>query len=318
MTTRSILVTGATGFVGTALCRELTHRGLFVRKAVRAGTYPDDADCYGISDITRESAWLDALRNVDTVIHLIARTHVLDDRSADPIAAYHSINVLGTVALARQAVACGVRRLIFLSSIKVNGESTAGAPYSDSSPPAPEDGYGLSKWEAENELLRIANTSTLETVILRPPLIYGAGVKGNFLRLMNTVARGIPLPFASIQNQRSLIYVGNLVDAIVACIDNPVAVGQTYLVSDGVDFSTPMLVRKLAAALDVTPRLLPVPVALISGAASLLGKRATAMRITGSLRIDSSRIRRDLGWKAKFAPDQGFSATAQWYYQQQK
>ena len=313
MNHRTILVTGASGFVGATLCNELTHRGFGVRKAVRLGTHTDDPGCYGISDITHESAWWKALLNVDTVIHLIARTHMLDDTSADPLAAYRHINVLGTTALAHAAVTAGVRRMIFLSSIKVNGESTTTVPYSENDVPKPEDGYGISKWEAERELLHIAKASALQTVILRPPLIYGPGVKGNLLRLLGTIARGVPLPLASVQNQRSLIYLGNLVDAIAACIDAPTVVGKTYLVSDGVDLSTPMLIRKLAAGLEITPRLLPFPVALLNGAARLLGKESTAMRITGSLQVDSSRIQHDLGWQPKFTPDQGLSATGQWY-----
>jgi nucleoside-diphosphate-sugar epimerase len=314
---RLILVTGATGFVGTALCHALSQQGYRIRRAVRSGPHAAVENAYPISDMTQEAAWQQALQGVSAVIHLAARTHVLDDRSADPLAEYRKVNVQITNALARQAAANGVRRLVFLSSIKVNGESTAVAPYAESDLPAPEDAYGISKLEAERALEQIAKTTGLETVILRPPLVYGPQVKGNFLRMLGAVSRGMPLPFASVNNRRSLIYVGNLVDAIITCINAPAAAGKTYLLSDGEDIASPVLIGKLAAAMGKSARLLPCPPALLMLGATMFGKQAAAARLLGSLRVDSTRIRRELGWQPRYSLDQGLSATAQWYHQSQ-
>jgi nucleoside-diphosphate-sugar epimerase len=314
---RLVLVTGATGFVGTALCDVLSKQGYRVRRAVRSAPQAAAEDTCLIRDMTQAVAWQQALQDVSVVIHLAARSHVLADHSADPLAEYRKVNVLGTTALARQAAASGVRRLIFLSSIKVNGESTRATPFSEEDTPAPEDAYGISKLEAEQSLQPIAKTTGLETVILRPPLVYGPRVKGNFLRMLGAIARGMPMPLASINNQRSLIYVGNLVDAIMTCIDAPAAAGKTYLLSDGEDISTPALIGKLAHAMGKSPRLLPCPPALLTLGASMLGKQAAAARLTGSLQIDSTRIRRELGWQSRCTLDQGLSATAQWYHQAQ-
>ncbi len=314
MTYPLVLVTGATGFVGAALCAALATQGFRVRRAVR-GARPDLESTCVVGDITRDMQWRPALQDVTVVLHLAARTHVLHDRSADPLAEYRKVNVHGTTALARQAAASSVRRVVFLSSIKVNGESTQAAPFSETDTPAPEDPYGISKLEAEQALQHIAKTTGLEAVILRPPLVYGPQVKGNFLRMLGAIARGMPMPLASIDNQRSLIYVGNLVDAIIACIDAPAVVGKTYLVSDGEDISTPTLIGKLAASMGKAARLLPCPPALLTLGAAMLGKQAAVARLTGSLQIDSSCIRRELGWQPRYSLDQGLSATAQWYYQ---
>ena len=310
-----ILVTGATGFVGTALCEALPKQGFRIRRAVRSGPHAAVENACPISDMTQAADWQQALQDVNVVIHLAARTHVLDDRSADPLAEYRKVNVQITNALARQAAANGVRRLVFLSSIKVNGESTATAPFCESSLPAPEDAYGISKLEAEQALEQIAKTTGLETVILRPPLVYGPQVKGNFLRMLGAVSRGLPLPLASVNNRRSLIYIGNLVDAIMTCIDAPAAAGKTYLLSDGEDIATPVLIGKLAAAMGKSARLLPCPPALLMLGATMLGKRAADARLLGSLRVDSSRIRRELSWQPRYTLDQGLNATAQWYHQ---
>ena len=310
-----ILVTGATGFVGTALCEALPQQGYRIRRAVRSGSHATLENACLISDMTLGADWQQALQDVNVVIHLAARTHILDDRSADPLAEYRKVNVQITNALARQAAANGVRRLVFLSSIKVNGESTVAAPFSESSLPAPEDAYGISKLEAEQALEQIAKTTGLETVILRPPLVYGPQVKGNFLRMLGAISRGLPLPLASVNNCRSLIYLGNLMDAIMTCVDAPAAAGKTYLVSDGEDISTPALIGKLATAMNKRPRLLPCPTALLTMGAALLGKRPTVARLTGSLRVDSSRIRRELLWQPRYTLDQGLTATAQWYHQ---
>ena len=318
MGSRTILVTGASGFVGQVLCSRLTQAGFAVHQAGRSAPADTTAHHHQVGDYTQEAAWASALPGIDVVIHLAARTHVLSDHGTDALDAYRAINVRGTTALARQAAACGVRRLIFMSSIKVNGESTLVRPFSENDAPAPEDAYGLSKWEAEQAVREVAARTGLETVILRPPLVYGPGVKGNFLRLLNAITHGLPLPFASINNQRSLIYLGNLVDAITACLDTPAAAGETFLLSDGEDVSTPQLIRKMATALNKSARLWPCPAALLNLGATLLGKRDTGLRLTGSLCADSTRIRQTLGWQPVFTLDQGLALTAQWYHRSQK
>lgn len=315
---RRILVTGASGFVGRALLARLLDSGHPVRAALRLST-PDcaAAEQAVVGNIGPDTDWPQALIDVDCVVHLAARTHVLDDDSADPLTAYRDINVLGSIRLAQQAIAAGVRRLVFLSSVKVNGESTTTHPFAETDTPAPLDAYGITKLEAENALRRMGAESGMEVVILRPPLVYGPGVKGNLLRLLDLISRGMPLPLASVRNQRSLIYVDNLADAIVSCVVKPEAAGATYLVSDGEDISTPGLIGKLAAAMGKSPRLLPCPPALLRLGARMLGKPAVALRLTGSLTVDSSRIRRELGWQPRYSLDQGLNATAQWYHQRQ-
>jgi len=223
------------------------------------------------------------------------------------------VNVKATERLARMAAASGVKRFIFMSSIKVNGERTFDRSFTDADSPRPEDAYGISKWEAEQALARIAKETGLELVVLRAPLVYGPGVKGNFLRLMRLIARGAPLPFASVANRRSLVYVGNLVDAISACIEVPAAAGNTYLVSDGEDVSTPELIRALAAALGVPLRLFPLPPAVLKISGALVGKRGAIDRLTQSLQVDSSRIRAGLGWRPRFTLTEGIEQTARWY-----
>lgn len=311
-----ILVTGASGFVGQALLARLQEVDRPVRAALRnSASISTATEQIVVGDIGPDTKWQQALEGVGCVVHLAARTHMLDDDSADSLTAYRNINVLGSVRLAQQAIATGVRRIVFLSSVKVNGESTVTRPFIEADAPAPLDPYGITKLEAEIALRGISNESGIEIVILRPPLVYGPGVKGNLLRLLDLISRGIPLPLGSIKNRRSLVCVANLADAIVSCIDAPEAAGATYMVSDGENISTPMLIRKLAAAMNRTSRLLPCPPALISLAARLIGKSAIASRLTGSLTVDSSRIRRELGWQPRYTLDQGLEATAQWYHQ---
>ncbi|MDP2239865.1 MAG: SDR family oxidoreductase [Burkholderiales bacterium] len=309
-----ILITGASGFVGQALCALLAQRGQHVRRVLRGVRPPDGAaDNVIVCDIDATTTWDAALRGVDTVMHLAARTHFILEKGKDAHEAYRKTNVEGTRQLAEQASRFGIRRFMYLSSIKVNGEHTVDRPFAETDTPHPEDAYGLTKWEAEQALWQIAADTGMEVVVLRPPLVYGPGVKGNFLALMKAIRRGLPLPLASVRNRRSLIYVGNLADAILTCIESPAAPGNTYLVSDGDDVSTPELLRLLAAALDVPARLLPCPTGLLRFGGALFGKSGEIARLTGSLQIDSSKIRRELGWRPRLSLASGLEQTARWY-----
>lgn len=313
---RAFLVTGATGFVGHPLCGELVLNKFGVCGAVWIAEAPNNlpagVQAALIESIGPDTDWSGALTGIDTVIHLAARVHVMNEASDDPLSVYRQINVAGTESLARQAVANGVQRLVFLSSVKVLGEETD-APYSEQNYPVPQDPYGVSKLEAENILHKIAEESGLEVVIIRPPLVYGPDVKANFRKLLGMVQRGLPLPFASINNRRSLIYLGNLIDVIITCATHPQAAGQTFLVSDGEDVSTPKLIRQVAIALDRPARLIPFPTTLMRLAGKLTGKSMAVDRLLGSLVVDSGKIRRELGWKPPFTMAEGLAATATWY-----
>ncbi len=311
-----VLVTGASGFVGRSLCDALLRKGHSEYSIVPAVRSPRGlpGECV-VGEIDGKTDWREALHGVHAVVHLAARVHVMNDRVADPLTIFRSVNTEGTLHLARQCVAAGVRRFVFISSIKVNGEERA-APYTEADTPAPEDAYAISKWEAEQGLRQIAAQTGLEVVILRLPLVYGPGVRANFLALLRAVARGIPLPLGAISNQRSLIYVGNLVDAILRCLEHPAAAGQTFLVSDGEAVSTPELVRCMAAALGRPARLVTLPVPLLWLATTLAKKSALVTRLAGSLSIDSSAIRRELSWTPPFTLDEGLRETAAWYANQ--
>ncbi len=312
---KRFLVTGANGFVGKPLCAELLRRGESVIAALRsASAVAEGLDEIVVGEIGGDTDWRDALRDVDVVIHLAARVHVMKDTAADPLAEFLKVNLSGTENLARQAVQAGVKRLVYVSSVKVNGESTvANHPYSESDQPAPQDPYGISKWRAEQALQRIAHKTGLEVVIVRPPLVYGAGVKGNFISLMSAINKGLPLPLAGAKNLRSLLYVGNLVDALVACATHTKAAGQTYLLSDGEDVSIGMLVEKIAAALGRKNHSFYFSPSLLRAAAGVVGKSAQADRLFGPLRVDSQKIRSELGWHPPFTLQQGIGATADWY-----
>jgi nucleoside-diphosphate-sugar epimerase len=307
-----ILVTGSNGFVGRAVCAEAAVRDHAVRQAIRAAA-TTAADC-AVGNIDAQTDWHAALQGVDVVIHLAARVHVMQETATDPLAAFREVNTAGTENLARQAAEMGVKRLVYVSSIKVNGESTApGQAFCEDEEMLPQDPYGLSKWEAEQALHRVSAETGLEVVVVRPPLVYGPGVKGNFAQMLRVLQRGIPLPLTSVRNLRSLLYVGNLVDALLLCATHSAAAGRTYLVSDGEDVSTPDLLRRLGAALGRPARLFPFPAGLLRGAATLLGRRGQAERLLGSLRIDSGRIRRELDWQPPFTVQQGLQRTTQWY-----
>ena len=315
--TIKLLITGANGFVGKALCAELLQQGQSVRAAVRSANTPiENLEAAAVGSIDGETDWTAALHGVDVVIHLAARVHVMRDTVADPLAEFRSVNTAGTERLARMAARARVKRFVFLSSIKVNGEETGAIPFSEQNAPDPQDPYAISKWEAEQALHRIAAETGMEVVVLRCPLVYGPGVKGNFLRLMQAVDRGIPLPLALADNRRSLVYLGNLIDAIIACLERGEAAGKTYLVSDGEDVSTAQLITQMARALDRPARLWPCPVGLIKFAGRVTGKSDEVARLLGSLCIDSSKIRHELGWTPAYTLAQGLAETAAWYRRQ--
>ncbi|NOU01597.1 MAG: SDR family oxidoreductase [Gallionella sp.] len=312
---KKVLVTGATGFVGRVLCKELRHRGFQVRAAVRSLDLSiEGIESVVVGEIAGGTSWRDALRDVDVVIHLAARVHVMKDEAADPLSEFLKVNVSGTENLARQAAQAGVKRLVYVSSIKVNGDSTTGSqPFSESNQPNPQDPYGISKWRAEQALQRIAQETGLEIVIVRPPLVYGAGVKGNFISLMTAIDKDVPLPLAGAKNLRSLLYVGNLADALIVCAAHPDAAGQTYLLSDGEDISTAMLVKKIATALGRKSRSFYFPPGLLRAAAGVLGRSAQVERLFGSLQVNNQKIRNELSWCPPFTLEQGLRATAGWY-----
>ena len=311
----TVLVTGANGFVGSALCAEAIRRGSHVKGATRSACeLPVGVESTIIDSIDDETNWVDALYGVDVVIHLAARVHVMKDVSVDPLAEFRKINVAGTEQLARCAAESGAKRFVYVSSIKVNGEQTSATqPFTELDEANPQDPYGVSKWQAELALHRIALETGLELVIVRPPLVYGPGVKGNFAQMLKVLAKGIPLPLASVRNLRSLVYVENLVDALILCATHPAAAGQTYLVSDGEDISTPDLLRQLGVAMGHPARLFPCPPALLKLAGRLTGKGEQVERLLGSLRVDSSKIRRELNWTPPYTLEQGLRATAAWY-----
>lgn len=308
----NMLITGANGFVGSTLCKEAWLRGYLVSGVTRSfsALLPPNTKRNVIDNISDVTDWTLALDGCDVVIHLAARVHVMREIADNPLAEFRKLNVAGTEHLARSAVAAGVKRLIYVSSIKVNGEETCNdQAYTEQSSPAPQDPYGISKWEAEQALHRVAKETGLEIVIVRPPLVYGPNVKGNFAQMISVVRRGVPLPFASVNNKRSLIYVKNLVDALILCATHPAASGNTYLVSDGEDISTSDLLRKLALSMGRRPRLFLFPIFLLKLAAKVLGKSDQVDRLLGSLQVDSSKIRRELGWVAPFSLSDGLKAT---------
>ncbi|MET0027163.1 MAG: SDR family oxidoreductase [Candidatus Thiodiazotropha sp.] len=292
-----LLVTGANGFVGRQLCPDLVTRGHEIRAALRR-VEPGGpvADQVAVGDIDGNTDWGAALEGVEAVIHLAGRAHVMQETTDDPLGLYRQVNVAGSRRLAQQAAAAGVRRLIYLSSIKVNGERTGERPFRETDTPAPEDAYGISKWEAEQALQDVAAKTGLELVILRPVLIYGPGVKGNLLRLSGLIRRGIPLPLKSVHNRRSLLGMGNLLDFLHLCLTHPAAAGEVFLVSDGIDLSTPQLIREMSEAMGLKPRLWPFPTILLSGLAGLLGRSAEVERLCGNLQVDIGKSARLLGW----------------------
>ncbi len=312
----SILVTGATGFVGSSLVDRLSDDGIFpvriaLRDSIAIGQRRLDTPIV-VGDLRPDTKWGSALDGVKTVVHLAARVHVMRETATDSLAEFRRVNVAGTVNLAQQAISAGVQRFVFVSSIKVNGESTSrGKPYHPDDPPAPIDSYGISKYEAEAELRRLAAVSGMEVVIIRPTLVYGPGVKANFQAMIRWLWRGIPLPLAAVKgNRRSLVSLDNLVDLIVTCIDHPAAANQTFLVSDGETLSTAALLQRMGGALGRPARLIPVPLSLLRLGATWLGKPGVAQRLCGSLEVDISKTRELLGWVPPITVDEGLRRTA--------
>lgn len=308
-----VLITGASGFVGSQLLSVMRSSGLSikVRSAFRLQPKKLVEDYVVVGNIGPLTDWTNALSGVDVVIHLAARVHVMKDVSIDPLTEYRLVNVEGTLNLVRQAAMAGVQRFIFLSSIKVNGEETVnGEVFSEISVPHPVDPYGISKYEAEEGLRMICKQAGMEYVIIRPPLIYGPGVKANYLKLIQAVKKGFPLPFGCIKNKRSILALGNLIDFIILAITDPRAANQIFLLSDGQDLSSKELVANIALALGVDPRILPVPIFFLKISGILLGKRALIERLLGSLQIDSSKARELLTWTPPFTIMEGvFMAT---------
>ena len=310
-----VLVTGGNGFVGQSLCQQLLQQDYFVRTAIRDfnKTVPASEKVL-IGNLDANTDWSLALQDIQVVIHLAARVHVMKETSSDALAEFRKVNVEGTLNLARQAVQAGVSRFIYLSSIKVNGEQTSDEmPYTPEDEPNPVDPYGISKQEAEKALRQLALETGLKVVIIRPPLIYGPSVKANVQSMMRIIDKNVPLPLAAINNKRSLVALDNLIDLILTCIKHPAAVNQTFLVSDGHDLSTPELLKRMAVALGKRAYLLPIPTVLLVSVATMLGKKAIAQRLCGSLQVDISKSRELLGWQPPLCVDDALDKVAQSY-----
>lgn len=318
-----IFVTGATGFLGNHLICYLHKKHTYdlsaAVRSVSTVTMPVGVNTHRVAGLCADTAWKTVLQSVDVVVHCAARVHVMDDTSIDPLAEFRKVNVEGTLRLAREAVEAGVKRFIFISSIKVNGEETLpGAPYTADDTPKPLDPYGVSKMEAERGLMELAEKVDMDVVIIRPVLVYGAGVRANVLTMMRWLSRGIPLPLGAIHNRRSLVALDNLSDLIATCVWHPAAANQVFLVSDGEDLSTTDLLRRMALSLGTSARLLPVPTGLLKIAATLIGKSSFSQRLCGSLQVDISKTRLLLGWSPCVSVDKGLAVTALHYLEQTK
>jgi nucleoside-diphosphate-sugar epimerase len=292
-----ILITGVSGFVGKVLLKRLTQDHLAVRSVLRQQNQNfNQIEHLLMPSMSESSDWRNALEGCDVVIHLAARVHVMDEDSEDPLSEFRKTNVALTTNFARQAAALGVKRFIFLSSVKVNGEVSKGKKFNESQDANPQDAYAISKWEAEEALRNLSKKTDMEVVIIRPPLVYGPGVKANFLKMMRYLQRGVPLPLGSIQNKRSLVGLNNLVDFIVTCITHPKAANQTFLISDNHDISTSDLLRLISKVMDKRARLIPIPSKLLFWLFSMIGRGDFAERLLGSLEVDISKAKKLLSW----------------------
>ncbi|WP_420538103.1 UDP-glucose 4-epimerase family protein [Marinobacter vinifirmus] len=302
-----MLLTGATGFVGSRVAERLSaDSGLEVTCAVRRPGLITCTREVQVGDLGPSTDWLPAVDGQDVVIHTAARAHVMKDEATDPVEEYRRVNVEGTLSLALQAAAAGVRRFIFVSSIKVNGEQTPiNEPFTENDAAGPVDAYGISKMEAEEGLQEIAEKTGMELVIIRPPLVYGPGVKGNFANMIKIVERGWPLPLGAVNNKRSMVALDNLVSLISVCVDHPAAANQVFLAGDGEDVSTAELLRGIGRAMGKPIRLIPVPAQLLILAASIIGKKSIALRVLGSLQVDIAKARALLDWEPPLSMDEG-------------
>ncbi len=310
-----VLITGANGFLGVALLEKFLENQMTfeIVAAVRSNSYDFkiSVNHVVVGDIDETNDWCEVLSNCEVIIHLAARVHVMQDAALDPLAEFRHVNVGGTLNLARQAAAAGVRRFVFVSSVKVNGEATQiGMPFRADGVSEPLDAYGVSKMEAEKGLRQIAASTGLEVVIIRPPLVYGPGVKANFASMMRCLKRGVPLPLGAINNKRSLVSLGNLVDLILTCVTHSAAANQTFMVSDGEDVSTTELLHRMGQAMGCPARLVPVPENLLRVAAGLIGRADMAQRLCNSLQVDISKTRELLGWTPPLTLDEGLAQAA--------
>ena len=305
-----ILVTGAGGFVGTAVVSELAGRGISYRAVTRARR----DGYFAVGNIGPQTDWIAALDGVDTIIHLASRAHVTSEKAADPTARFRTANLDSTLNLARQAIKAGVKRFVFISSIKVNGEATGpGRPFTAEDTPNPQNPYAQSKLDAEQGLFGLSRGSNLEVTVIRPPLVYGPGVKANFATMMDWVNRGIPLPLGSVHNRRSFVFVGNLADLIVLAASHPNAAGKVFLVSDGEDISTTELFKMMARALGRPSLIMPLPAPLVTLAAAAIGQRAVVSRLIDSLQVDVAKTRTLLGWEPRRSVSEGLRQTARYF-----
>ncbi|MDY6823774.1 MAG: SDR family oxidoreductase [Thermodesulfobacteriota bacterium] len=313
-----ILVSGANGFIGRRTIKHLLEKSGAVIKVMPGRTQGDvlerdrRIDVLAPREINEETFWEDSLTGVDVVLHLAARAHVLNEPKGDSLAAFRKVNVEGSLHLGRQAAQRGIKRFVFISSIGVNGNENS-KPFKIDDPPHPQEPYAISKLEAEQGLRQISEETGMELVIIRPPLVYGPGAPGNFGRLARLVKTGIPLPFGLVRNRRSLVALDNLVDLIITCVEHPAAAGQTFLVSDGEDLSTPELIRKLASAMGRPARLLPVPPAFLRLGGRMLGKGPEVARLLNSLQVDIRHTCKTLDWRPSISVDEGLKETAEWY-----
>ncbi len=313
----NVLITGATGFVGRAVWPLFRGRGLRTRAALRRLPPPGAAapgdELAVVGSLDSDTDWSRALEGVDAVVHLAGLAHIVRNPSPTQRAAYRTVNANATAALARAAARQGVRRLVFASSARVLGETSPGRPWTERDAPQPPDDYARSKWEAEQRLAEIAAATSLEVAVLRPPLIYGPGVRANFLRLLEAVARGWPLPLGALANRRSFLYVGNFADAIVSALEHPAAAGGTFLVADAEIVSTPELVARIAQALGRPARLWRVAPDLLDTAAAALGRRDDFRRLAGDFVLDTTAVHTALGWRPPYTLEQGLAETARWF-----
>ena len=311
----SLMITGANGFIGQALCAESIRRGFRIKCATRSsGNQTSNADALVVGIIDGKTDWSGSLLGVDVVIHLAARVHVMNETASDPLEEFSRVNLHGTANLARQAAHAGVKRFVYVSSIGVNGKRTVGVQaFSEGDTPRPHNAYAYSKWLAEQALWKISHETGMEVVIVRPPLVYGPAVKGNFLKLLTAIGKGFPLPLRGAVNKRSLVYLGNLVDALISCATHPAAVGQTYLIRDGEDVSTATLMEKIACALGKKNHSFYLPLSLLRIAAVLLKRSSQIEQLFGSLQVNDEKIRRELFWTPPFTVDQGLHETIDWY-----